>query len=393
MEGGPFMKRRLFFLHSWLGLIAGLGLILIGLTGSVLVFKDELDGVLFPEMLKVDAAGRERMSFDALLASAKKAVPGYEVLGWDKAGAPDRADLAYVVAHGTDKWQGITVNPYTGEVLAKPMDREDTITGWLLSFHYSFLADHTGELIAGICAALLCFLGITGVWLYRGFWKTLFLLRWGRSARIFFSDFHKMVGITSMAFNLILGFTGAWWNLGHLIGHLLEEEHAEEAPHMITRSYYANTITMENLVTKAQEKIPGFTTSFISLPSNEGLGITLYGQAGAGFLTSPYGSTVLFDQQSGEMKEFRDLRQAGAWAKFEDAFRPLHYGNFGGLPVKILWSLGGLTPGVLAVTGFFMWWRRRNPPRKKKSPLKTAAAESEAREEVAELAARRLQDV
>lgn len=359
------MKRRLFFLHSWLGLVAGLGLILIGLTGSVLVFKDELDGVLFPEMVKVDPAGRERLSFDALLASARSGVPGYEVLGWDKASAPDRADLAYVVKHGTDKWQGITVNPYTGDVLAQPMDREDTITGWMLSLHYSFLADHTGEFIAGMCAALLCFLGITGVWLYRGFWKTLFTLRWGRSARIFFSDFHKMVGITSVAFNLILGFTGAWWNLGHLIGHLFDEQAPDgTGPQMITQSYYSSAITMDSLTRKAQEQIPGFSTSFISLPSAPKLGITLYGQSGGGFLTSPYGSTVMFDQETGAVTAVKDLRKAGAWAKIEDTFRPLHYGNFGGLPVKILWSLGGLTPGVLAVTGFLMWWKRRNLTRK-----------------------------
>jgi uncharacterized iron-regulated membrane protein len=385
------MKRRLFFLHSWLGLIAGLGLILIGMTGSVLVFKDELDGVLFPEMLKVDPAGRERLSYDALLASAKQAVSGYEVMGWDKASAPDRADLAYVVKHGTDTWQGITVNPYTGDVLGKPMDREETITGWMLSLHYSFLADHTGELIAGICAALLCLLGITGVWLYRGFWKTLFTLRWGRSARIFFSDFHKMVGISSVAFNLILGFTGAWWNLGHLIGHLLEEEHAEEEPHRITQSYYSSALSMDGLTKKAEEKIPGFSTSYISLPSDAGLGITLYGQAGEGFLTSPYGSTVLFDQQTGEVKEFQDLRKAGTWAKFEDSFRPLHYGTFGGLPVKILWCIGGLTPGILAVTGFIMWRKRRNPTRKKRVHT-NATTKSAAAEEVADLAARRVQD-
>jgi uncharacterized iron-regulated membrane protein len=340
----------------------------------------------------VDPAGRERLSYDVLLTSAKKGVPGYEVMGWDKASAPDHADLAYVVKHGTDKWLGITVNPYSGEVLAKPMERTETITGWMLELHYSFLADHTGEFIAGFCAALLCLLGITGVWLYRGFWKTFFTLRWGRSARIFFSDFHKMVGISSVAFNLILGFTGAWWNLGHLIGHLLEEEASEAAgPQMITKAYYAESLSMDGLVKKAQEKIPDFTPGFISLPSAPELGITLYGQAGDGLLASGYGSTVLFDQQTGEVKEVKDLRQAGTWAKFEDAFRPLHYGNFGGIPVKILWSIGGLTPGILAVTGFIMWWKRRNPTRKKKVRV-NADAKAAPVEAVAELAARRVQD-
>jgi uncharacterized iron-regulated membrane protein len=364
------------------------------------VFKDELDGVLFPEMMKVDPAGRERLPYDALLASAKKAVPGYEVMGWDKGSAPDRADLAWVVQHGTDKWQGITVNPYTGDVLAKPLVREETITGWILSFHYSFLADHTGEFIAGMCAALLCLLGITGVWIYRGFWKTLFTLRWGRSARIFFSDFHKMVGITSVAFNLILGFTGAWWNLGHLYGHLKEDLEAEgEAkpapPPMITQSHYAASLSMDGLIKKAQTEIPGFTASYISLPQGPDLGaesgITIYGQAGEGILTSPYGSKVLFNQQTGEVKNVQDLRKAGVWAKVEDTFRPLHFGNFGGLPVKILWCIGGLTPGTLAVTGFIMWWKRRNPTRRQKV-ARDVSVKSTSHEEVAELVARRTQD-
>jgi uncharacterized iron-regulated membrane protein len=371
------MKRRLFFLHSWLGLLAGLGLILIGLTGSVLVFKDELDGVLFPKMVKADPAGRERLPFDVLLASAKKAVPGHEVMWWDKAREPDRADFVYVVVHGTEIWKGITMNPYTGELLAGPMEREDTITGWALSLHYSFLADHVGEFIAGLCGAMLFFLGITGVWMYRGFWKTLFLLRWGRSARIFFSDFHKMVGITSVAFNLVLGFTGGWWNLRHIIGHMFEEEAPEGAqPQFITKSHYADTLSIDALVKKAQEAIPGFTASSVSLPGAPELGITIYGQAGNGVLTSPYGSSVMFDQQTGELKEAKDLRQGNVWAKIEDTFRPLHFGNFGGIPVKILWCIGGLTPGILAVTGFIMWWKRRNPTRKKKGKASDTMVDS-----------------
>ena len=371
-----------------MGLIAGIGLILIGLTGSVLVFKDELDGAIAPEIVKVTPSAEGRMSYDALIASARKAVPGHEVLGWDNAPADDRADLAYVVAHGTNDWKGIFVDPYTGKVQNTPTARSETLTGWLLEMHYSFLADHPGELAAGIFAALLFFLGITGVWMYRGFWKTLFTLRWGRSARIFFSDLHKMVGISSVAFNLILGFTGAWWNLSHLIGHLWMPEEAEPAP--ITRQEYSEKISIDGLIKKAGEKVQGFTTNYISLPSGPNLGITLYGQTENGPLAGPYGSTVMFDQQTGELREVVDVRNGTWWTKVVDTFTPLHFGTFGGLPVKILWCLGGLTPGILAVTGFLMWWKRRKPGKMKKAVVQRKVAPSSP---VEELAARRVEDV
>jgi len=61
-------------------------------------------------------------------------------------------------------------------------------------------------------AAVLCLLGLSGVWIYRDFWANFTRLRWRASRQIFLSDLHKTAGITSVVFNLILGFTGAYWN-------------------------------------------------------------------------------------------------------------------------------------------------------------------------------------
>ena len=65
------------------------------------------------------------------------------------------------------------------------------------------------------------------MWIHRNFWRSLFLLRWKLSGRIFFSDLHKMVGISSVGFNLILGFTGAYWNLTHVLGEFLHRPEPE----------------------------------------------------------------------------------------------------------------------------------------------------------------------
>lgn len=360
------MKKRLWVFHSWLGLIAGLGLLLIGVTGSLLVFRDQLDGVFAAEIMRVEPTEKGRLSPDELLASAQKAWPDFEVTGFGPRRDPHLADLVYMIQHGNHEFRAATLDPYTGKALASPMEPRQTFTGILLELHYTWFADHVGMLVTGILAAMLCLLGVTGVWLYRDFWRNFFTLRWGRSARIFFSDAHKMLGISSVVFNLILGFTGAYWNLTHIAAEGLV--HDEAKAHTMTGRLYASGISLNALATEAQQKMPGFQVNWVSLPSEPGAGITLWGKVPSGNpLSGFYGSVAAFDAQTGALQSTTDIRQAGLWAKITDTFMPLHYGTFGGWPVKILWCLGGLTPGALAVTGFIVWRSRRKgvsqPPR------------------------------
>jgi len=357
------MKKRLFLLHSWLGLIAGLGLILIGVTGSVLVFRSELDSVLVPGLVKAENTGKPRLGLDALITEFRKHLPTHEVGGWQPGEKPDDADQVYVTPHGTSETKMVYVDPATGVPRGNPMETDGIFTAWLLELHYAFLGGHTGEIITGVLAVLLCLLGITGVILYRNFWKTLFQLRWGKSARMFFSDFHKMVGISSTIFNLILGFTGAWWNLSHIIGHMIDGDDPE--PVTITGPSYASSLSLDALLKEAAKAVPGFQARYVSFPSAPEEEIGFYGSLeGQHVFRSPYGSSVTFNATTGEQSTAADIRNGTAWEQFYDAFRPLHYGTFGGLTVKILWCLGGLAPGILAVSGALMYFKRKWPARR-----------------------------
>ncbi|MFH1497500.1 MAG: PepSY-associated TM helix domain-containing protein [Verrucomicrobiota bacterium] len=352
------MRKRIWQLHSWLGLVAGLGLIVIGLTGSLLVFHDEIEKLLNPGIVRVEPTAAGRLPANQLLASAQAQLPDHRIAGWlYRLDEPTQADLLYVREPGSPKWLIATVNPYSGEVLASPRLGTATFTGWVLDLHYQLLADHAGAFTAGILGLLLVLLGVSGVYLYRDFWKHLFTLRWGRGARILFSDTHRFVGITTVVFNLILGFTGAYWNLTHIVGHWIEG-HDDEQPASAAR-HYAEPLDLDALIADTGKRIPGYLPRFVSLPTEAGWPITFYGQAPGHFLTGPYGSTVSYDAQTHAFADAHDIREAGLWARVADTFTPLHYGSFGGLPVKILWSLGGLTPGVLAVTGFLIWRHRR----------------------------------
>ena len=84
---------------------------------------------------------------------------------------------------------------------------------------------------------------------------------------------------------------------------------------------------------------------------------------------------MTFNSQTGAFEDLLDIRTSGLWNQISDAFMPLHYGTFGALPVKILWSIGGLAPGILAVTGFLLWWKRKRPALKHRFRLATIASE------------------
>ena len=402
------MRKRLWQLHSWIGLLAGLGLLVIGLSASLLVFHEELEALFNRALVHVEppshatpvgpvsdrtpapppapqpesfAPGQRpvllaapanraptaapavspsnRLPLDALLAHAQSQLPDHEITGWlPRYDAPHLADLLYVIERGHNVWLVATLNPYTGELLASPRLGTTTLAGWLLELHYELLAGHAGMLVAGLFAVMLCLLGVSGLWLYRAFWKNFLTLRWRRGARILFSDLHKFVGISSVAFNLVLGFTGAYWNITHLVGEWIVGE--PEQP-MIARRLYAPTLSLDALQRDAAQRLPGFRGHFISLPSDPTApAVTFWGAVEPrNWLTSPYGSTILYDPQTGAHRATNDLRSAGFWPRVLDSFRPLHFGDFGGLPVKILWALGGLAPGILAISGSVIWWLRR----------------------------------
>jgi len=363
------MRKRLWQIHAWFGLIAGLGLLVIGLTGSLLVFRGELEKFVNPELVRVEVSATGRLPMDTLLGEARRQLPDHEITGWlPQQEDPELADVLYVIRHGDNEWLLATLDPYTGRLLASPRLGTRTLTGWLLDLHYELLADHAGMLVAGLLGVALCLLGVTGVWLYREFWKHLLTLRWRKGARILFSDLHKFVGITSAALNLLLGFTGAYWNVTHVAGHWINGDPVQPR---IEKRLYADSLSLEALMRDANTRMPGFRTHFISLPSLPDTPvITLWGAPEPrGVLTGNYGSTLTYDPQSGAHKTSFDLRTAGIWSRIVDAFGPLHFGTFGGLPVKILWALAGLAPGLLAVSGFVIWRLRRKAS---KDPIRTA---------------------
>jgi uncharacterized iron-regulated membrane protein len=344
-----------------MGRLAGIGLVVIGLTGSLLVFHDELDAATAPGLFLAQPASSIRQPLDNLLADVEKALSDYEISSWLPGGEPGAADRVFVVKHHHYERLLVTVNPYTGAILGSPLDARRTVTGRIMELHYTLFAGRIGTLLAGLFAILLCLLGLSGFWIYQDFWSNIIRLRWRASRQIFLADLHKTVGITTVVFQLILGFTGAYWNIPSA---LRQFRFPNAHPIELTARQWSRSISLDALLVLARQDLPGFQVTFIGFPAVAGADLQIIGHAGSTF-RSDYDCTAVFDAQSGARKSIRDIRKAGLRDQITDTFRPLHYGTFGGLFIKILWCAGGLTPGLLAITGYLMWRRRQLGPKRK----------------------------
>lgn len=359
------MKKKLHQWHSYGALIAMLPLLLISVTGSILVFKVELDTLLMPEKMAVaESSPTTRISLDILMSKVKSSYPTHEIGSWEIFNDHQRTDTAYIIKHHTNEWSKLYLNQYTGELLSTPVGLSDNLTDWLLDLHFKLLLDANGIFLGAIVSIILLFLGISGMVLYRRFWRYFFTLRIKAATRIFFSDIHKMIGIASSPVIIILAFTGAYWNIAEVIHEV--EEHVIKTPYIVTQSLQNPDISLQILYEKTTGTINDFEATYLLMPYEPEMNITFYGKINTSNpLNSNYASTISYDKITGQLVSSEDVRNASSVHVTIDSFRKLHFGHFAGLTSKLVWCILGLSPVILALTGLYLFLFRNRQKRAK----------------------------
>jgi uncharacterized iron-regulated membrane protein len=352
------MRKKLFKWHSVIALIALIPLMVIAITGSILVFKVELDTWLMPEHMAVTVENSaSRKNLNTLIHLVESKHRDFLMGSWELFDDKSRADTAYIIEKATGHWYKLYLNQYTGESLSSPVTVVHDFTDWLLSLHYTFLLDFSGTVLGSIFAIILLFLGISGILLYRQFWKKLFTLRFGAARRIFYSDVHKFFGIISSPTLIILAITGGYYNIAAVVHEV--SEHIEPHP-LLTAPLYSDNIDFQALLNKSNQDIADYRATYFTFPFEPELHLTFYGEVPTGNpLSSEYGSMVTYDRESGALMSTYDIRTAPTINVVVDTFRKLHFGYFAGLPSKVIWSFLGLTPLWLSITGFYFYWFRK----------------------------------
>lgn len=363
-------------MHSYAALIALIPLLIVSVTGSILVFKTEIDQWLMPEAAALPYDGnRERRNFNVLKDIVEKAQPNFILGSWEIFNDGREADRVYLIKKGTDEWYKVYFDPYAGNLLSEPVTLQSDLTDWLLHLHYTFLlndigGEHSqfGTLIGLVAGIFLTFLGISGLVIHRKFWKQFFALRWGKNLRIFSGDFHRLVGLWSSPVILILGVTGIYFNA---IAYYHETfEHPAEEHYKVRAPLYSPDIDFQAMLDDSAKQLEGFTQTYLLFPYEPEVNITVFGyQPGSNPFASDYSSTVTYDRQTGELLVAIDGREAAAVTQVFDSFRELHFGSFAGLASKLVWCVLGLSPLLLGVTGLYIWIFRHNKKKHKAAEL------------------------
>ncbi len=358
------MIRRLAFkLHRYLGLAAGLVIAIVGLTGSLLVFESEINHFLLQFQFGQIVQQQQQVSILSVIDNVKAAYPDPN-LALSYLGLPQEPDAPIQVEmqFPNKPTLEVVVNPYTGKILGD-RNSEYAIMSVIYNLHYSLLAGDIGVAIVGIAALLLLILSITGIMLWPGWRKLItgFKIKWNAHIKRTNFDFHKVAGIITAIFLALTAFTGLCWNF---------YTYAEPVIYAVTFSPIPvepqsqpiprkSPIALADILQRADAAIPGAATTYISFPTSP----KAVFMVGKRFPEEKevWRSRVYLDRYTGEVLRVRNSRSLSVGDEVMDAFNPLHYGTFSGLPTRILYIFVGLAPTFLFVTGFVMWRYRYRP--------------------------------
>ena len=210
---------------------------------------------------------------------------------------------------------------------------------------------------------------ISGVVLYAPFMRKLRFgeVRQERTARTRWLDLHNLLGIVTLVWALAVGFTGVINTWADLIFQAWQAEQVAALQAGKTRVLLPKDASdapaadgsLQTAVDRVLAAAPGMAVAMIAYPGTlratpEHVAVMLHGDTP---LTSRLSQALLVDPANGEVLE------ASARPWYVTALQlsePLHFGDYGGLPLKVLWALLDILTIVVLGSGLYLWLARRD---------------------------------
>lgn len=358
----PHAIRIWYILHKWSSIVATLFLLMLCVTGLPLIFHDEIDalGSAEWELRVTDApSATEGIPLDRIVSDALASQPGDVPLF---IGFSQDNSLITVTTGPTPDAPGAEMtllyfDRATGAALG-PVERGG-IMDVILDLHIDMLLGQFGMFFLGAMGILFLFALVSGVALYAPFMRRLKFgtLRTGRSKRVGRLDQHNLIGIVTLAWALVVGATGA---INAFADPLTEDWRSGEVADM-TAAYDGTAAlapdrygSIDAAMASAHAALPGLSPQFVGFPGgawSSGHHYAIFFQ-GATPLTANLLTPALVDAETGRLTDSRIMPVANQALMMS---KPLHFGDYGGLPLKLAWALLDLATIWVLVTGVLLW--------------------------------------
>lgn len=385
----------------WLGLISGIIVLIVCLTGCIWVFHEEITHLMEPET-KVEWQAKQVLSPSQLMGIAARLhpdkVPSYAEY---QQGRTINLNLRVVGAAPRDRRSGgalLKINPYTGEVIKTEMRKkgETDFFRFILNGHrFLWMPYEIGRPIVNYGTLVFVVLLITGlIWWYPKKWnKTTreksFTIKWGASFKRLNLDLHNVLGFYSLLFLAAIALTGMvygikWYSEGlYWItsgGQKLAEYKTLESDSLQKGKGYRPEAAMDLAWAKVIAKHPKSMGFYYSFPDTSNakaaINVVVYPNKGQFYNSQGYS----FDQHTVKEMVRQDAYSVPySEASFGEKVRKMNYdihvGSILGFPGKVMAFLASLIGASLPVTGFLVWYGRKYGKKRGKKKLKVESSE------------------
>jgi uncharacterized iron-regulated membrane protein len=351
------LRRKLLFIHRWTGLLLALYAIVIGLTGAILMFREELAPLARPQVSGGPLKTPVITTPDEVLRLTQDALPGWRALSvtWPHEHSPN---FHVFCLKGADS--RIAFVDAQSARLVGIIDPKADWLGKIEGIHSKFLLARPGRVANGYGGILTMLLSLTGIfiwWPNRQQWRAWFRLSGRRTWWRVFWDFHHLVGVAAFALLLVIALTGTYFTWGPFFVKTVSSAFSRSMPPKLPAEPGEITNpTLQDLALMAQRAMPGPVIHRMAIleKRDRPLEVTLRDGAPHEFHLV---STVYLDPRTGDALKVKRLAERPAGDSILGYFAAVHFGVFGGWPIRWLWFLAGLATAGLSVTGVLLWWR------------------------------------
>ena len=368
------------WVHKWSSLVCTVFMLLLCITGLPLIFHHEIGHLLGTEVEAPKMpANTPRASLDRVLEVAKAKHPDRVV---QFVSQPEDDDGLWFVTltptpAPTDDFKSVAVDARTAEVLAQPKFDEGFMYV-MFKLHVDLFAGLPGKLFLGFMGLLLLVAIVSGVVLYSPFMRKLDFgtVRRDKRPRLKWLDLHNLLGVVTLVWAFVVGGTGMintwadlvikYWQYDQLSALLAPYQGQPVTP-------VGERGSVQKSLDAAYAQSPHSKLSFIAFPGTAFSSphhTTVFLKGNEPF-TSKLLQPVLVDAKTTEVTAAPKL----PW--YLTALlvsQPLHFGDYGGMPMQILWALLDIATIIVLGSGLYLWLKRSNSAPVPK--VKTEAGES-----------------
>lgn len=380
-------------LHLWFGLSIGLIIFIVSITGTLFVFKDEVENFTRKDVIyhnEQNIAQKQVLPIRVLEKSVDAQLQEKYKIHWVNVPIDKKMSYQfYWYEHNTEAWNYFDefpiykvayVNPYTGKVL-RTYDEKNGFFSIVKSIHWSFLLKQDwGKYVVGIPVIIFVIMLISGIILWwpknKAARKQRFSFKWKniKNWKRKNYDLHNILGFYASIFALIFSITGlfyAFFVVQAMIYFVFSGGNTvyPDFSHITTKApiEQRSETTLDKVINTVQAKYPNSFGFAIDLghphmDDHEHPNFSVFVK----HLSYSYhkNSSLIFDENSGELLHTYNHEDKNFGEKTVAANYDIHVGSILGLPTKIIAFIVSLICASLPVTGFLVWWGRRKKTKK-----------------------------